>query len=130
MKKLLLGIAVCCGISGVVCEYANGMNSISVLVNEVAKNPDDKSKLEKLVKALVDRESGSKATDEAIISLKELSSHEVWIESLNRIDCMIYAICSDWYEGYRRIHSIDYYVCGALNGEFGPYDLYSGTCCK
>lgn len=105
-------------------EKIQAMSEIQQLVNEVAQNPTDTTKLQPLVEALIDEENGSSRTEDAIKALKSVQVAEQYKESFDHVDCMITAISSDWCVGYRRIHFADYYVKGALNGQFGPYKFY------
>lgn len=126
MKKLFFSLVLCFGIAGMMCEDVRGMEDVKSLVSDLAKDPTNHDTLENLVDALVDKENGSSRTDEAISVLSNIHVDEQYKTALDKIDCMIGLISSDWYEGYRKIHPVEYYVDGALNGEFGPYDLYSG----
>ena len=124
MKKLVLGLVL---LLGCVSQDAMGMES---LVSDVAKDPTNRDRLEKLVVALVDKSEGASRTDAVISILSRIPIEKRDEVALDKIDCMIGIISSDWFEGYRKIHSADYYVDGALNGEFGPYDLYNGKACE
>lgn len=124
IKKLILGLAL---FLGCISQDAMGMES---LVSDIAKDPTNRDKLKNLVVALVDKSEGASRTEAVISILSGIQIDERDRVDLDKIDCMIGIVSSDWYEGCRKIHSVDYYVDGALNGEFGPYDLYSGKVCK
>lgn len=124
MKNLVLGLAL---FLGCVSQDAMGMES---LVSDIAEEPTNRDRLEKLVVALVDKSEGASRTEEVISILSRVPMEKRDEVALDKIDCMIGIISSDWFEGYRKIHPADYYVDGALNDEFGPYDLYNGKACK
>ena len=121
MKKLLLGIAVCCGVSGMACEYANGMNSVAAIVSDIAEDPCNKTKLTTLVEKLTNEETGSGDTDLAIDVAQSTEVKEELKLDFEKIVCMIFGIAHDWCCGYKRMHSPEYYIEGAKTGKFGPY---------
>ncbi len=106
-------------------EKIQAMSEIQQLVNEVAQNPTDTTRLQPLVEALIDEENGSSRTEDAIKALKSIQVAEQYKESFDHVDCMIWEIYENWGGGYKRINFINYYIDGALNGRFGPYNLYS-----
>ena len=126
MKKLVLGLAVCTSVFGMIYEDVIGIEDVKSLVSNLAKDPMNRDRLRDLVDLLVDRDNGSSRTEEAILALSNIQIEEQYKAAFDRIDCMMGIISSDWYEGYRKVRPVECYVDGTLNGEFGPYDLYSG----
>lgn len=123
MKKLVLGIAVCCGISGVLYEYASGMNSVNAIVSDMFKTQEYKEKLDALVELMVARNDGARNTRYAIDAFGMISEKERQNEEFDKVGCMLWTLSYHWEAGYRLVHDKKYYVDGALNGTFGPYDF-------
>ena len=124
MKKLVFSLVVYCSFWGLVYEDVNGMNNVEVLVSDLAKNPNDKQRLTGLVQALIDESTGKEKTSQAIDILNTLREKDHQNEVFEKICCMLWTISYHWEVGYRLVHnSAQYYVDGALNGEFGPYDF-------
>lgn len=114
MKKLLLGIAVCCGIGGV-----NGMNT--TLVDSVISAPSDRNALTELVCEVIRDNQKTLQARNYIHSKIDQSEEELTSKTLQ-----LYRICSMLYQLSRDIRSdevnwLNYYVYGAINGSFGPF---------
>ena len=115
MKKLVLGLAVCCGISGV-----NGMDT--TLFDGVVSNPSDRSALTQLVsKVMNDNQETLRARNYIHSKINELETEESTSNELN-----LYRICSMLYQLSRdirsdEVNSLNYYVYGVYNGNFGTY---------
>jgi len=113
MKKLLLGIAVCCGIDGV-----SGMD-VCQLVEDTIKNPTDISRLTCLTEKLIDLEHGfDNAFDAQDIILQHHNAPYT-----KQVSCMIASILSDWMGGSHCLRTASFYSEGALSGRFGPFVL-------
>lgn len=115
MKKLLLGIAVCCGVSGV-----NGMN-VAPSVDGVVSNPSDRSALTQLVSEVFKSNQKTLQARNYIYSKIDQSEEELTSKTLQ-----LYRICSMLYQLSRDIRtcgvdSVSDYVDGAIKGSFGPY---------
>lgn len=124
MKKLVFGLAVCAGVLEMMCEDVIGMNGVEVLVSDLAKKPDDTGKLTGLVQELIDEGTGREKTNQAIGILNTIREKDHQNEMFEKICCMLWTISYHWEVGRRLVHnSAQYYVDGALNGEFGPYDF-------
>lgn len=114
MKKLLLGIAICCGVSGV-----NGMNN--TLVDSVISAPSDRNALTELVCEVIRDNQKTLQARNYIHSKIDLSEEESTSKPLQ-----LYRICSMLYQLSRDIRtcgvdSVSDYVDGAIKGSFGPY---------
>lgn len=115
MRKMILGIAVCCGISGV-----NGMDT--TLIDSIISNPSDRSALTKLVSEVInDNQKTLQARSYIHSKIDGLETEGLTSNELN-----LYRICSMLYQLSRDIRtcgidSVSYYVDGAMNGSFGPY---------
>lgn len=114
MKKLLLGIAVCCCISGVngtdlvsvVVADPTSYHNVSLLVSSIMKDDEEITKAESALKnSARNVECGATGHDRLTIE---------------RICCMLYSLSRDL-RSYN-LSSVDYYVKGARDGLFGPFD--------
>ena len=120
MKKLVLGIAVCCGVSG-----ANGMDT--TLVNDVVSNPFDRSSLTRLVsKVMSNNQETLQARNYVHSKIDQIDQIDQSEGELTPKTLQLYRICSMLYQLSRDIRSdevnwLNYYVYGAINGSFGPY---------
>jgi len=115
MKKLALGIAICCGVSGV-----NGMD-VAPSIDGVVSNPSDRSALTQLVSEVFKSNQKTLQARNYIHSKIDQSEEELTSKTLQ-----LYRICSMLYQLSRDIRSdevnwLNYYVYGAINGSFGPY---------
>lgn len=107
MKKLVFGMAVFGGVT------VNGMDN--PLVDAVVESPMDRSRLTALVSDVIS--SNDK-------TLKARSCLSAKITPQN--EDIIYRICSMLYQlsrdiRFNEVNSLNYYVYGALQGNFGPY---------
>lgn len=129
MKKLLLGIAVCCGVSGTNVENVNGMNDskVSMLVCDLAHDPTDKGRLINLTNELVNREYGEDAVDFVLDEVYTQDIPPAYRKKWDQIVSMIWSISRDWCSGSASIRKVNSYVDGAMNGIFGPYNDIPNT---
>ncbi len=115
MRRMVLGIAVCCGISGV-----NGMDT--TLIDSIISNPSDRSVLTKIVSEVInDNQKTLQARSYIHSKIDGLETEELTSNELN-----LYRICSMLYQLSRdirsdEVNSLNYYVYGVYNGNFEPY---------
>ena len=115
MKKLVLGLAVCCGISG-----ANG-SELEGLADEVGTHPRERIVLRDLVDLLTGSNNVIEDCETVIDRFEDLESRE-WDIDFRRIYAMVLAIRRD-FSCYGYVLSSDYYCNGARSGMFGPYNI-------
>lgn len=121
IKKLILGMAVCTSVFGMICEDVIGMEYVKSLISDLAKNPSDREKLTVLVQCLIDEHSGNDNTYQAIDVAGTIEIPQQSSLIFDRIVCMVFSIAHDWCCGYNRLHTSDYYIGGVTVGKFGPY---------
>lgn len=129
MNKIILAIAVCCGIGGaggteLVNEGApiSGDSSrVNSLVSSVVKHPENSDDLRELVELLTDQRTGEENSEIAMDRSYELDIPDYTLRQSQVVN-MLLSIRGDWRDyGYAR--SVDYYISGAFSGKFGPYNI-------
>ena len=116
MKKLILGLAVCG------CVAVNGME-LTRLADEVVAYPRDTDKLKAMVLSVI--EDNNKTLQARSYIHSKIDSLEA--EEATYTQLYLYRVCSMLYQLSRDIrnygpYSIDHYVYGAIEGNFGPFE--------
>lgn len=112
MKKLVLGLTACWYVA------VNGMNS-RTLVDSVVRSPLDRSALSALVSDVI-------TDNKKILQVRaSISSKAEEDDGMGSNQLFLYRICSMLYQlsrdiRFNEVNSLNYYVYGALQGNFGP----------
>lgn len=112
IKKLILGLAVCG------CVVVRGMDAV---VDNVVTTPLNRDVLRELVSNVMnDNKKTLQARSYIHSKIDNLEAEEATYTQL-----FLYRVCSMLYQLSRdirfdEVNSLNYYVYGALNGDFGP----------
>ena len=116
MRNFVLGLVVCG------CVAVNGME-LNRLADEVVASPRDTDKLKALVSSVTDdNDKTLKVCDYIHSKIQPSNTEELTFKQL-----LLYRVCSMLYQLSRDIRtygpdSIDHYVYGAIEGNFGPFE--------
>lgn len=114
MKKLILGMAVCCGVAGAM--------DLDERFDALKKDFKNRENLSRVVKLCVQQQGRDAAR--SVLKMFEGVSDRADDVCWNRIGAMLYAIVYDWNNaGYYGVGECQDYVDGAYAGTFGPFTL-------